>query len=199
MYAYISGTVASSKGDTVILDHQGIGYRILVPSGLAYSLQPGDEIKLYTHFSVREDALLLYGFQTEDDLALFRLLIGISGIGPKGALGILSVLDGDSLRFAVFSDDADALSKAPGIGRKTAKKVILELKDKLDMPDEFPGGKAESPEEPHDSAPRADAIMALVSLGYTNAESVAAVRGALKENPDADAEELIRLALRQMM
>ena len=136
MFAYIRGTVAALESDSVILDHQGIGYRIYVPSAVLAELSVGEERKLHTYFAVREDAMQLYGFLTADDLELFRLLIGVSGIGPKGALGILGVMSGDELRFAVLSEDAAGLSKAPGIGKKTAQKVIIELKDKLDLMDD---------------------------------------------------------------
>lgn len=200
MYAYISGTVMSARPDFVVIDNHGIGYRIFVPASVAESCRTGEDVKLYTHFSVREDAMLLYGFMSEEDLALFRLLIGVSGVGPKGAMGILSVLDGDSIRFAVLSEDAAAISKAPGIGRKTAQKVILELKDKLDLTETFEQKALRSDQVSSGSGgPGADAVMALSALGYSSAESSRAVRAALSLAPEGDAEELIRLALRQLM
>ena len=200
MYAYISGTVASSGQDSVIVDNGGIGYRIFVPASAAGDLETGEDVKLFTHFSVREDAMLLYGFLTEEDLELFRLLIGVNGVGPKGAMGILSVLDGDALRFAVLTEDAASIAKAPGIGKKTAQKVILELKDKLDLEDAFEKKslrtvQASSGKE----GPGADAVMGLVSLGYTSQEASRAVRAASALSPEGDAEELIKLALRQLM
>ncbi len=135
MYAYIKGTVTGLGSDSVVLDNNGIGYRISVPGTLIDELSIGDERKLYTYFSVREDAMQLFGFLREDDLEVFRLLLGVSGIGPKGALGVLGVMDADDLRLAVLSDDVAAIAKAPGIGKKTAQKVILELRDKLDLED----------------------------------------------------------------
>ena len=138
MYAYIKGEVARIREDSVIVDNHGIGYSILVPSTVRDSgIRVGDEIKLYTHFAVREDAMLLYGFLSEDDLELFRMLLGVSGIGPKAAVSILSGLSADTLRFAVLSNDSATIAKAPGIGRKTAQKIILELKDKVDLEDAF--------------------------------------------------------------
>ena len=104
-----------------------------MPGSALGELAVGEERKLHTHFAVREDAMQLYGFLSEDDLQVFRLLLGVSGVGPKGALGILSQMNGDDLRFAVLSDDAQSIAKAQGIGKKTAQKVILELKDKLDL------------------------------------------------------------------
>lgn len=200
MYAYISGTVASSGQDSVIVDNGGIGYRVFVPASAAGDLETGEDVKLFTHFSVREDAMLLYGFLTEEDLELFRMLIGVNGVGPKGAMGILSVLDGDALRFAVLTEDAASIAKAPGIGKKTAQKVILELKDKLDLEDAFEKKslrtvQASSGKE----GPGADAVMGLVSLGYTSQEASRAVRAASALSPEGDAEELIKLALRQLM
>lgn len=200
MYAFISGTVASLGPDYIVVDNGGIGYRVFVPVSVTEALETGESVKLFTHFSVREDAMLLYGFLSQEDLDLFRLLIGVSGVGPKGAMGILAVLDADSLRFAVLSEDAASIAKAPGIGKKTAQKVILELKDKLDLNDAFDKkslriSEASSGKE----GPGEDAVMGLVSLGYTSQEASRAVRAAKALSPEADAEELIRLALRQLM
>ena len=198
MFAYIRGTVAALESDSVILDHQGIGYRIYVPSAVLAELSVGEERKLHTYFAVREDAMQLYGFLTADDLELFRLLIGVSGIGPKGALGILGVMSGDELRFAVLSEDAAGLSKAPGIGKKTAQKVIIELKDKLDLMDAFEKKAAHTAAgaAARENSAQSDAIMALTALGYSSTEAMRAVRTAAAEEESEDAETLIRAALK---
>ena len=198
MFAYIRGTVAALESDSVILDHQGIGYRIYVPSAVLAELSVGEERKLHTYFAVREDAMQLYGFLTADDLELFRLLIGVSGIGPKGALGILGVMSGDELRFAVLSEDAAGLSKAPGIGKKTAQKVIIELKDKLDLMDAFEKKAAHTAAgaAAQENSAQSDAIMALTALGYSSTEAMRAVRTAAAEEESEDAETLIRAALK---
>jgi Holliday junction DNA helicase RuvA len=198
MFAYIRGTVAALESDSVILDHQGIGYRIYVPSAVLAELSVGEERKLHTYFAVREDAMQLYGFLTADDLELFRLLIGVSGIGPKGALGILGVMSGDELRFAVLSEDAAGLSKAPGIGEKTAQKVIIELKDKLDLMDAFEKKAAHTAAgaAAQENSAQSDAIMALTALGYSSTEAMRAVRTVAAEEESEDAEALIRAALK---
>ena len=136
MYSYIKGILTDMEEDLVVVEAGGIGYNIYT-TGQTFRLLPaiGQEVKLYTYLNVREDAMILYGFLTKDDLRVFRLLIGVNGIGPKGALAILSVMTTDDLRFAVLGDDAKAIAKAPGIGAKTAQRVILELKDKLSLED----------------------------------------------------------------
>ena len=201
MYAYIKGTVEYISDEYVVMDNHGIGYRIFVPGNALTSLRTGEEQTLYTHFAVREDALQLYGFLTQDDLDLFRKLLGVSGVGPKGALGILSVMNADDLRFAILSDDAAAISRAPGIGKKTAQKVILELKDKLDLLDAFEkkAANTELAAAGEAGSAQADAVMALTALGYGNTEAMKAVRKAASENDAADAETLIKMALKLML
>ncbi|HCT90864.1 MAG TPA: Holliday junction branch migration protein RuvA, partial [Lachnospiraceae bacterium] len=131
MIRYICGTVTDMEENCIILENHGVGYRIFMSaSAMGGHVRVGDEMKIHTYMSVREDAMLLYGFLTRDDLRLFELLIGVSGIGPKGGLSILSALSADELRFAILSDDAASIARAPGIGKKTAQKLILELKDK---------------------------------------------------------------------
>ena len=137
MYAYIKGMLAAVRTESVVLENNGIGYNVLVPANFTEGLSIGDEVTAYTHFSVREDAMQLFGFRTEDELGIFRLLLTVSGIGPKGALGVLTGMSADELRFAVLADDAAAIAKAPGIGKKTAQKIILELKDKLNLEEAF--------------------------------------------------------------
>lgn len=138
MIGYVKGILEEADDQCIIVDNHGIGYRIFVPGSVFSGAIPiGQEVKVYTYLNVKEDAMQLYGFATRDDLRVFKLLLGVNGIGPKAGLGILSALSADDLRFAVLADDAAAIAKAPGIGKKTAQKLILELKDKLDLEDAF--------------------------------------------------------------
>ena len=198
MYAYIKGTVEAIKNDQVILECGGIGYRIFVPSSYPDQLRIGDEVKLHTFFSVREDAMQLFGFLTEDDLEIYRLLLTVSGVGPKGALGILSVLNADDLRFAVLSDDSASIAKAPGIGKKTAQKVIIELKDKLSLSEAFEKKSEHTAAAEVPPSPDMDAVEALTALGYSKTDALKAVRAASALSPYADTGELVSAALRTL-
>ncbi|HJC64135.1 MAG TPA: Holliday junction branch migration protein RuvA, partial [Candidatus Blautia merdavium] len=138
MIAYIKGTVAEILEDRILLEAGSMGYNIFMPMAAAEkALRTGDQVKIHTYLNVREDAMQLFGFLTRDDLNTFKLLLGVSGIGPKAALGVLSGLSADELRFAVLADDVKTISRAPGIGKKTAQKLILELKDKLSLEEAF--------------------------------------------------------------
>ena len=136
MYAYIKGELAEKNIDSIVVEAAGVGYLIYIPTQY-FDMLPdeGEDVKIYTYLCVREDAMILYGFLSKDDLEIFKLLITVSGIGPKGALAILSVMDADSLRFAIMSGDAKAISRAPGVGARTAQRLILELKDKISIDD----------------------------------------------------------------
>ena len=200
MLAYIKGRVAAMDEESLVLENGGIGYRILAPVPALNSLSKGQEARLYTHLQVREDAMVLYGFLSQDDLALFKLLIGVNGIGPKGAMGILSAVPADELRFAVLSEDTKAICRAPGIGVKTARKLILELKDRLSLEEAFeaasaPGG-AVSPGQTADN--RGEAVQALTALGYSGAEALRAVN-AVEGGESMDTEALLKAALKSMM
>ena len=205
MIAFVKGILDIVEEDRIIIDHQGMGLELLVPGSILPALpQVGNEVKIYTYMHVREDAIQLFGFRTRDEKDMFRLLITVNGVGPKGALGILSVMDVDSLRFAILSDDAKSISKAPGIGSKTAGKVILELKDKCHLEDmlgnladtgeEQPAGAVSGEEE---REARNDAVQALVALGYTAAEAAQAVR-AVKTTADMTVEEILKQSLKTM-
>ena len=199
MIAYIRGTVTWVEEGAVILDNHGIGYRICVPSTALSGAGINEEMLLYTYFSVREDAMQLYGFLSREDLHLFELLLGVSGVGPKAAMGILSSLSADDLRFAILSDDAARIARAPGIGKKTAQKVILELKDKLDLMEVFEAkaAKADADDADVDGSSR-DAVLALTALGYGKTEALKAVRAACSECLGGDSETLIRSALKHI-
>lgn len=144
MIAFVKGILDSVSEDKIVVENQNIGFEILVPGSVVSELpQVGNTVKIYTYTYVREDALQLYGFLTKDSMDMFKLLITVNGIGPKAALGILTAMDTDALRLAILSDDAKTIAKAPGIGPKTASKLILELKDKCHLEDVF-GGVEES-------------------------------------------------------
>lgn len=201
MYAYIKGILAEITEDAIIVENQGIGYEIAVP-GQVFDYLPsvGEEVKIYTYHYVREDAILLYGFLTKEDVRIFKMLIGVSGIGPKGALAILSVLSTDDLRFAILGDDAKAIAKAPGIGAKTAQRVIIELKDKLSLEDAFEqklANQAQKAELNPAVGVKNEAILALTSLGYSQSEALKVLQG-IEISPDDQVEDVLKMALKQM-
>ena len=200
MISYVRGELAAVEEQKVIVDAGGIGYGIFMSSqALALLPQPGNEVKIYTYFSVREDAMQLFGFLTRDDLEIFKLVISVSGIGPKGGLNILSAMSPDELRFAVMSGDVKAISAAPGIGKKTAEKLIVELKDKInieDMLNHAVHGENAGLQENNSSEDgiQAEAVQALVALGYGSTESMRAVKKAPADCTTV--EELLREALK---
>lgn len=201
MISYIRGELVSLESDKAIVDVGGIGYGIFMP-GHAMSLLPptGSEVKLHTYLNVKEDAMQLYGFLTKDDLDVFKLLITVNGIGPKGGLGILSVLTPDELRFAVMAKDVKAISAAPGVGKKTAEKLILELKDKLSIEDVLNHQVEEnsSAAAPAGQEKQAEAVQALVALGYGNTEALRAVRK-VEMDENTGVEEILKSALKFLM
>ena len=200
MLAFVKGKLDTVTEDYIIVENQGNGYEILVPGSVIQAMpQVGNEVKIYTYLYVREDVLQLYGFFTKDQLDMFKLLITVNGIGPKGALGILTVMDVDALRLAILSDDAKSIAKSPGIGAKTAGKLILELKDKCHLEDILDsGGDRTSPlAETADSGARNDAIQALVALGYSASEAAAAVRK-VKISEDMSVEDILKQSLKNV-
>ena len=177
MFSYIRGELAEVGLDRIVIDVGGIGYTVYVPGQAIEALpEPGREVKVHTYLHLREDAVVLYGFLSKDDLEIFKMLIGVSGIGPKGAVAILSALSADELRFAVLSGDAKAIAKAPGVGAKTAQRAILELKNPV----------------------KNEAVMALTALGYSSSESLKAV-SKVEITPETDVEEVLRQALKNMI
>jgi len=201
--AFIQGELCEVGQDTIIVACQGIGYEIQVPVSVAQMLpDPGSRVKIYTYTYVREDALGLFGFLTKDDLTVFKLLITVNGVGPKAALAILSSMTADELRFAILAEDAKAISKAPGIGPKTAKRMIIELKDKLDL-ESMIDNRGDSAADAAGNAEAAasvrdEVIMALTALGYGNTEAVRAVRAVLGAD-EMDSETLLKQALKKIM
>ena len=199
MISYIRGTLAEVLGDTVVVETGQVGINIRVPLTVTEQLpRIGEEVLIYTYLKVSEDALTLFGFLTRRDLDLFRRLITVNGIGPKGALGILSVLSADDLILAVVTNDAKAIARAPGIGPKTAQRVILDLKDKVSLEDAVPAemaGKAAAPVSAERGAAM-EAMEALVQLGYSPAEAGKAVRS-VGNAENMDSEALLKAALKQ--
>lgn len=200
MYAYIKGELAEINTDHIVIEAGGIGYQVFISlQTFDYLPSVGENLKIYTYLYLREDAMILYGFLTKDDLELFKLLISVSGIGPKGGLAILSTLEADDLRFAILSGDAKAISKAPGVGGKTAQRVILELKDKLSLEDAFEA-KTEHVQKNAAAAGgsvKNDAVMALTALGYSSTESLKVV-SAVEITEDMDVEEVLKAALKHL-
>jgi len=200
MYHYLNGKIAEKTPVAVILDVNGVGYEVRVSLSTFSSLPNlGDTVKLFTHFVVREDAQLLYGFSTEEEREAFRLLISVSGIGPKLAITLLSGVTLRELKLAIQEKNIPVLTAISGIGQKTAERVIIELKDKI--------GKAEIPagqELVHDASVSdqtiEDSVSALVSLGYTKQKAKDAVQKVLKAllGKKVSVEELIRAALKHV-
>lgn len=200
MIAFVKGELVSVTQTEIVVETQGIGYEILVPSSVIGQLPPvGNVVKIYTYMHVREDVLQLFGFLTPDELEMFKLVITVNGIGPKGALGIFSIMDADTLRFAILSDDAKSIAKAPGIGGKTASKLILELKDKCNLEDLIssePQAKA-GMDTKTDNHVMNDAIAALVALGYSSTEALNAVKK-IEITEEMDVEDVLRAGLKNL-
>lgn len=200
MISYIKGRLAEVEADSIVLDVSGIGWHIYVPGQVVGRLPAiGETVKIHTYMQVREDAMTLFGFLEKDGLELFRLLIGVSGIGPKAALAVLSVMGADELRFAIMGDDAKAIAKAPGIGAKTAKRIILELKDKISL-DDIAGFQAEDTAVLQPSGAggvKEEALLALTALGYSSAEACKALNG-IDVTEGMDVEALLKLSLKNL-
>lgn len=207
MISFVRGPLAAVEEDSVVVEAGGVGLEIRVPLSVLEQLPSlGEEVKMYTYFQVREDGMNLYGFLHVQDRQMFRQLLGVNGIGPKAALGILSAMRPDDLRMAIVSGDAKAISRAPGVGTKTAQRIILDLKDKVSMDQVTEnwlnaGGEMEQ----KDSAASAyglagaarEAVEALVALGYTSMEASRAVKKvSLQEGMTA--EDVLKASLKHL-
>ena len=205
MIAFVNGILDEKRDLLAVIDVGGIGYNVNISAYTADRLPAkGDAVKLYTYMSVREDAMNLYGFLTRDELEFFKLLISVSGIGPKGGQAILSVMTPDDLRFAIVSGDSKAISKAPGVGKKTAERLVLELKDKISDDDILNGRAGRSDENVGsgaDDIPQSEATQALVSLGYGLSEATKAVRKVIADGGVSadDTEGILKLALKELL
>ena len=200
MISYVKGALAEKSGDRIVVEAGPVGLGIYVPLSVLEVLPPlGEEVKIYTYLQVREDDLSLYGFLNRQDLDMFRRLIGVNGIGPKGALGILSALSPDDLRLAILTGDAKAISKAPGVGAKTAQRIILDLKEKVSA-EEMLASVADTDERtsvPLMQEAGREAATALVALGYSNLEASKAVKN-VQITEDMDAEAVLRASLKYL-
>lgn len=192
MYYYIEGTVAHKSFDFVVVDAGGVGYKIGMADSSLSKVSVGEKRRIFTYLNVREDAMDLYGFLTEEELNLFRLLISVSGIGPKVGLGILSAISPSEFALAVVTGNVKAITKAPGVGPKVAQRIILELKDKMK--------KAEIAEMPEDYGAFTDssdeAVSALMVLGYSAGEAKSVLS---KVDAGLSVEDTVKQALKLLM
>ena len=193
MYAFFKGTIADTEEDALIVEVNSIGYRIYVPKDMLLSAKIGSSIIVYTYTCVREDAFILYGFSSKVDLSLFKLLITVSGVGPKMGLAILSSMDANSIRTAIIMQDAKLLSSAPGVGAKTAGRIILELKDKVSPLDIIYSSKDDVTNETVINL-RQEAYEALISLGVTNLKATQALNE-IEITEDSKIEDIIKQLL----
>lgn len=200
MIGYMKGIVEGIYEDRIILEVNSIGYNIFMPlSAIERIGGLGEELKVYTYLNVREDAMLLFGFLTKDDLDFYKLLIGVNGIGPKVGLAILSTMTTDDLRFAILSEDSKRIGKTPGVGPKTAQRLIIELKDKMNLEEAFEEKLSNNDimSDKGTNSAREEAAMALCALGYSNSESYSAVRSS-DISPEDDVETIIKKALKNI-
>lgn len=200
MIAFVKGTLAEVKENIAVIENNGIGFNVYITGRDAGQLvRTGMEVLLHTYMDVREDAIQLFGFLSKDDLETFRLLLKVNGIGPKAALGVLTAISAVDLRFAVLADDIRAISAAPGIGKKTAQKLVLELKDKFSLEDAFEQKLAENTEivsdAPNDN--QGEAVQALVALGYAGSDALKAVKAA-NITADMSTEDILKAALKHI-
>jgi len=200
--SYIKGPLVEKEEDVIVVEAGAVGYNIHVPLSFLEELPPlGEEVRVYTYLQVKEDAMTLFGFGSRQDLKMFKQLLGVNGIGPKGALGLLSALRPDDLRMAIISGDAKAIAKAPGIGIKTAQRVILDLKDRISVEEVFmqqepvKGHGASGAEGMKDAGK--EAVDALVALGYSPMEAAKAVRQ-VEVTETMTAEDVLKASLKHL-
>lgn len=196
MIGYLRGTITHLQIESCFIDVHGVGYRVFIPNSTRQELAVDKPVTLFTHLNVREDALLLYGFYSQEEYDLFQQLITITGIGPKVALGVLSAVSPAEFCAAVSQKNAAMLTRIPGIGKKTAERLILELKDKIGLPEDIvsaPAKQAGAFAVAHD--PAQEALAALVALGYSQGE-IAPVLNRIKAEGQS-AEEMIKLTLKE--
>lgn len=208
MIAYVQGILENLEIDKAVIDVGGIGYEVNISASTCDRMPGiGNNVKLYTYMNVKEDEMSLFGFLTRDEIRMFRMLITVSGIGPKGALSILSVFDTDDLRFAILAGDVKTISKAPGIGKKTAERLVLELRDKISNADitgtegigQAAGSASIGKSSGEDASSRDEAVEALAALGYNATDAMKAVRKVLSASDEKlDTEAILKLALKEL-
>ncbi|MCL5612209.1 MAG: Holliday junction branch migration protein RuvA [Chloroflexi bacterium] len=187
MIATLRGEIIQIEDNALVVEIGGVGLRVFVPAQVRGRMKTGEAILLYTHLVVREDALTLYGFESQSDRELFNMLLGVDGVGPKVALSVLSTLTVDTVQRAVFSDEAEILSRVPGVGKKTAQKIALHLKDRLKPIDALSKIASMSDAD-------SEVLAALTALGYSVIEAQTAIQALPKDAPK-DVEERLRMAL----
>lgn len=199
MIGFVQGKVDAISEDNVVIDTGGIGYNVRISAKTAQELPGiGQEVRLYTYTSVREDGISLFGFLSRDSLDIFKKIITVNGIGPKGGLAVLSVMSADELKFAIISGNAQAITKAPGIGKKTAERVILDLKDKISLEDTQIQKEISSYAGlPQTGKAQNEAVEALTALGYSATDALHAVRQ-IEHAEEMDVEAILKLALKNM-
>ncbi len=195
MISYIKGVIDTVEHDKVIIENNNMGYNVLMSQSATEALGQGEEIKIYTYLHGKEDAMQLFGFLSKNELEMFKKLISVSGVGPKGGLAILSALPENNLQMAIISGDAKAISKAQGIGAKTAQRIIIELKDKIDLEEML---EVSSEAISSDNSIQSDAIDALIALGYSKTESFNAVKK-ISVDENMDVEDILKLALKNII
>lgn len=203
MLAFIKGRIVDVGYEKVIVENQGIGYNILVPTNLLGNMRIGEEIQLFTYMNVREDGISLYGFLKRNQLELYKLLLMVNGVGPKAAMNILSKMSVDELQSAIVSEDAKAIAKTPGIGAKTAARIILDLKDKVTIEDVLSTAMDKTiafnqAENDSFGQLRNDALEALVALGYSPSESMRAVKS-VEISEEDNSQSVLKKALKRML
>lgn len=192
MYSYIKGELVDVAGDHIVVDNNGIGYQMFISSSTHFHMPAiGEVVKVYTYLNVKEDAMQLFGFLTKEELELFKLLITVNGIGPKNALGILGTLEPADLRFAIMAEDAKAISKAPGVGAKSAQRIIIELRDKIDSVET--SALTNSPVASLNTMKR-DVIDSLENMGYSSSQVLKAM-DELKISDDDNIEDVLKQVL----
>ena len=197
MIGYVKGVVSHIFSNSCFIDVHGVGYRTYAPASTLDTLTVGQEALLYTYMSVREDAILLYGFATQDEYDLFMLLIGVNGVGPKVALGILSADKADGFRLAVHQKDIKSLPKMPGVGKKTAERIVLELQDKIGLEGTAPAAETGASSEPTGlSGMVAETVSALTGLGYSEQEVLPVAEAHAGECKSV--EDLLRATLKSL-
>ncbi len=199
MIGFVQGKVDAISEDNVVIDTGGIGYNVRISAKTAQELPGiGQEVRLYTYTSVREDGISLFGFLSRDSLDIFKKIITVNGIGPKGGLAVLSVMSADELKFAIISGNAQAITKAPGIGKKTAERVILDLKDKISVEDTQIRKEISSYDGlPQTGKAQSEAVEALTALGYSATDALHVVRQ-IEHAEEMDVEAILKLALKNM-
>ena len=197
MISYISGTLTEIESGFIVVEAGGIGYGINVPATMPARLSGiGSSVKVYTYFHVTDDSMKLFGFYSEDERALFKMLISVSGVGPKVGIAILSTLTPDEIRLAILRDDEKALARAQGLGAKTAKKIILELKDKFAK--DIEGDSSVTSNGGAFSSNREDAIAAMVALGISSSDAFSAITK-IGDVSEMTTEEILALALKKLV